>query len=79
MSFTLINLFLLPIVFFLLAKLLIKSFLTLGNSLSEHNPIKAWLLKNKNFYNPACLANRIDAIFTISIIIMLIGVTFAYS
>ena len=79
MSFTLINLFFLPIIFLLLAKLLIKFFLTLENSLSEHNPIKAWLLKNKNFYNPAWLANRIDAIFTISIIIMLIGVTFAYS
>ncbi|OQW68129.1 MAG: hypothetical protein BVN34_10110 [Proteobacteria bacterium ST_bin12] len=79
MTFTLINLFFLPIIFLLLAKLLIKSFSTLENSLSEHNPIKTWLLKNRSFYSPAWLANRIDAIFTISIIIMLIGVTFAYS
>ncbi len=79
MNWLLINLMILPLVFFLLAILLIKLTSIPEKSLSEDSRIKAFLLQNKNIYNPTWLANRIDAIFTISLLVMLVGITIAYS
>ena len=68
-----------PLICYLVASLFVILLISLEKLLDNENVVKAWLRKNKNFYDVKWLSNKIDAIFTITLIILMVSVTLYYS
>lgn len=75
----LINFVLLPLLFLLLAIFVISAMEILEKKLPEHSAIKMWLKKPRGWQNPHWLRDRIDMVFSLLIVIVLIAVTVIYS
>jgi hypothetical protein len=70
---------LLPIVFLILALLLVKVLTFLERLLNDSNPINVWLKENNHIYDTKWLSNRFEMIFWILLIILMVGLTIVYS
>ncbi len=70
---------LLPIIFLVLALLAVRLIPFLVRFLNVTNPVNILFNKNNNIYDAKWLSNKFEMIFWISLIILMVGLTIAYS
>lgn len=75
----LINYVLFPIFFLFIAFLIISAGEVLEKKLPEDSSIKKWLGKPRGWKNPRWLRDRIDLVFSLFLVVVLIVVTIIYS
>ncbi len=74
-----INYVLLPLIFFLIAVILISASDALEKKLPPHSRLKNWLRTPNRWKNPHWLRDRISMILLVFIVIVLVAVTITYS